>query len=162
MNYYQPLEISDKDGNPTGKFHYTKRNGEHIYPVGYCNFRMKDLGEIIEKDGFKFIKTESGIEIPIRQEEINIHKAVEHKYHKEGHDTPEEACECYKEYLLDKHMNLGHKMMGTKKTCENEGCEEMTDNMAIVGGRSFILCDKHRNRETIEKMFEVGNAISSY
>lgn len=38
----------------------------------------------------------------------------------------------------------------------------VTDNMAIVGGRSFILCDKHRNRETIEKMFEVGNAISSY
>jgi hypothetical protein len=35
MNYYQPRELT-KDGKPTGLFHYTCRNDDHIWPVGLC------------------------------------------------------------------------------------------------------------------------------
>lgn len=35
MNYYQPREIA-KDGKGTGRWHYTCRNDNQIWPVGYC------------------------------------------------------------------------------------------------------------------------------
>lgn len=35
MNYYQAREIQ-KDGEPTGLFHFTKMNDGQIWPVGYC------------------------------------------------------------------------------------------------------------------------------
>ena len=36
MNYYQPRELKDKDGNPSGIWHYTCMNDGRIWPVGYC------------------------------------------------------------------------------------------------------------------------------
>lgn len=35
MNYYQPRELL-KDGKPTGLWHYTCRNDDRVWPVGYC------------------------------------------------------------------------------------------------------------------------------
>jgi hypothetical protein len=36
MNYYEPREKTDKDGNPTGLYHYTRMNDGRIWPTGYC------------------------------------------------------------------------------------------------------------------------------
>lgn len=35
MNYYQPREIR-RDGEGTGRWHYTCQNDGRIWPVGYC------------------------------------------------------------------------------------------------------------------------------
>lgn len=35
MNYYGAREIT-KNGKPSGLFHYTCRNDDHIWPVGLC------------------------------------------------------------------------------------------------------------------------------
>lgn len=37
MNYYEAREIADSDGVPTGLWHYTCRNDDRIWPVGYCS-----------------------------------------------------------------------------------------------------------------------------
>lgn len=36
MNYYQPRELRTGAGDPTGLWHYTRRNDNQIWPVGYC------------------------------------------------------------------------------------------------------------------------------
>ena len=38
MNYYRPLEKADRDGKPTGLWHYTVTNDntKRTHPVGYC------------------------------------------------------------------------------------------------------------------------------
>ena len=36
MNYYDAREKADVDGNPSGLWHFTIQNDNHIFPVGYC------------------------------------------------------------------------------------------------------------------------------
>lgn len=36
MNYLKPREMRDTSGNPTGRWHYTQRNDDRIWPIGYC------------------------------------------------------------------------------------------------------------------------------
>jgi len=36
VNYYGPRELQDGDGKGTGLWHYTVRNDDRIWPVGYC------------------------------------------------------------------------------------------------------------------------------
>lgn len=36
MNYYGPRERRDEHGQPAGLWHYTCRNDDRIWPVGYC------------------------------------------------------------------------------------------------------------------------------
>src|SRR5437879_128061 len=78
-----------------------------------------------------------------------------------GHQTQEEAYECYKKYELDHHLHLDVESHDTQHKCEI--CEGWTQKGAEVGhGRLWWLCDAHRNRETVEGLFGVGYTISSY
>ena len=36
MNYAGPREKANPDGTPSGVWHYTNRNDDLIYPIGYC------------------------------------------------------------------------------------------------------------------------------
>lgn len=36
MNYYQPKELADEAGKPTGVWHYTCTNDHKTWPTGYC------------------------------------------------------------------------------------------------------------------------------
>lgn len=80
-----------------------------------------------------------------------------------GHDTAEEARECYKSYMLDKHLHLDRKISDDiLMKCKVKGCEEFTSGFASVGGYSmFILCDKHRTREEVERLYSVGESWES-
>jgi hypothetical protein len=118
VNYYGARELRDADGKGIGRYHYTCRNDNRIWPVGYC---------------------------------------VEH----EGHATEQEAQDCYKRYLLDHRLNLDMTMNDTQRKCCI--CGEWTQKAAeIDNGQIWDLCDAHRNRETVEKLFSVGESISSY
>jgi hypothetical protein len=53
-------------------------------------------------------------------------------------------------------------MASQQRKCEADGCGAWTQGMARVGGHvSFVLCDEHRNRENVEKLYSVGESWTS-
>ncbi len=117
MNYYQAREIL-KDGEPSGKWHYTVWNDNRIMPVGYCAQGC------------------------------------------EGHETREGAYEHQTAYLLDHQTRYDGEWAGTQYQCMV--CKTWTSKFASVDHQKFTLCDEHRNREQVAKLFgTVADAISS-
>ena len=131
MNYYETKQRTD------GKWDYTCNNR----PTGYCcEFKPFDEG---------FVKN-----YHVSEAEVEKHNRFAHKYHSHGHDTEQEACECYKEYQLD------HKLRFSKSESEQRKCKvcgEWTQNFAEVDCRLITLCDKHNNREEVSKLYEASN-----
>lgn len=70
------------------------------------------------------------------------------KHHTNGHETSEEACECYRQYLLDHRV---HELTADEaRACEE--CGEWTDHLVeIVNFQIMHLCEKHSSREFVEK-----------
>lgn len=79
------------------------------------------------------------------------------------HTTKEEAEECYKKYMLDNHLRLdGGFMKNQKLRCQIKDCDEWTQNTSYIQYQQFILCDEHRNRKTIESIYNCsGESIHS-
>lgn len=86
---------------------------------------------------------------------------VSDSYHK--HATKQEAEECYKKYELDNNLRLNAGTIGeeTKRKCHE--CDEWTNVCTTVGSpwRMWYLCEAHRNRSTMEKLFVVGESWHS-
>lgn len=83
--------------------------------------------------------------------------------HKDGHETAVGAQECYKQYLLDRHLKLDQRMPGQQRRCQVKGCDAWTQKYASIGVlRMFILCDTHRTLEVVSSRFSVGSSTSSY
>jgi hypothetical protein len=131
VNYY-----AARQREKTKKWDYTCRNDGRIWPVGYCAGRHVEV-----------------LQVPEDERE---------PYHDHGHETAEEARECYKHYQLDNELHLDIKMASQQRKCEADGCGAWTQGMARVGGHvSFVLCDEHRNRENVEKLYSVGESWTS-
>lgn len=79
-----------------------------------------------------------------------------------GHATPEDACACYKRYLLDNRLDLNRRMAAQQRPCQAAGCTRFTSGLASVDMMVFVLCDEHRTRETVDKLFAVGETWSSW
>ncbi len=83
----------------------------------------------------------------------------------DGHDTEEEACACYRKYLLEKRCRLHEpqKNPTSKHRCAVEDCEEYTAGYAVVATYWMKhLCDKHRTVEVVESLFgPVGESWES-
>ena len=79
----------------------------------------------------------------------------------EGHETAEEAQACYKGYLLDNNLLLDGKWEGQLSKCQV--CGEWTDGMASIPWNQWYvtLCDTHRNRGEVERLFTVGESWQS-
>lgn len=110
MNYYGPRELTD-DGEPTGTYHYTRRNDSRVWPLGYCAGKPETTREEWDErmganapserydDGWdsEFAKSD--------RRGLRAHQAVVErfgeKFHEHGHDTEEDAVACYTEYCLD-------------------------------------------------------------
>ena len=139
MNYYEP-----KQRQSDGKWDYTRNS----HPAGYCH-AFKEL----EKE---FIESYN-----ISDLEVENHNKFADKYHSDGHDTEEEACKCYKEYQLDHQLQLDHEDKNQKHKCKI--CEDWTTKFALVDNSLYHLCDKHRNREEVEKIYEASKfSMSSW
>ena len=86
------------------------------------------------------------------------------RYHSDGHETPEAAAECYRQFVLDQHLRLmGEGRPGERRQCE--ACGEMTNLFAeIKNGSIWPLCNAHNNRETVEKLYGEASMkiVSSY
>ena len=79
-----------------------------------------------------------------------------------GHPTKAEACEHQKQYDLDHRLRLDDTL-GADVAHRCQVCQEWTQGAASVDGwQHYILCDKHRTREEVAKLYSVGTSISSY
>lgn len=73
------------------------------------------------------------------------------KYHTAGHDTEEEACDCYLEYLLDRECREWESSSEQRKCRE---CGTWTTHMVQVGQCWMEnLCSEHATRELIKKHY---------
>lgn len=141
MNYFAARQReSDK------RWDYTCKNDGTIWPVGYCG-------------GWR--EPQTGLLTPEQvQQWVSQAAPHRHKFHLDGHATAEEACDCYKQYLLDFDLRLGGEALNTQRKCEV--CGAWTSRFARVGHRTWFLCDEHRTREHVEALFgPVGESWES-
>lgn len=118
------------------RWDFTCKNDRNVYPVGYC------------AGGKIWTQVKKG----------------EHadKYHAEGHDTAEEAVECYRQFLLDNHLRFyDGEGARTLRVCEHPDCDEFTSGKAVIQHKIMFLCDEHRTRENVEALFEGAAQITS-
>lgn len=142
MNHYCARQRqSDK------KWDYTCANSGQVYPVGYCceyrPFRDEDKDWMGVTEAYE-----------------SLCVANAHKHHVGGHDTPEAAAECYRQYLLDFRLRLDGEQKDEQRKCEV--CDAWTTRYAIIDMHVFVLCDDHRTREHVEELMpEVGESWES-
>jgi len=150
MNYYEALQRKSDM-----RWDYTRTNDGHTMAMGYCRgWEESTEEELVERLGV-FGKTAFA-----DQEERRAHRD---RYHKDGHATKEEACECYKQYLLDHRVNLEFGTHpNTQHRCAYDGCENWTQTTAMVDHHTYDLCDEHRNVECLRDLVVVGSSVSSY
>ena len=81
-----------------------------------------------------------------------------------GHDTAEQACEHQKEHLFAIATFGSKQNEWPKHKCGVEGCNAEATHQAQIPGdmRFFELCEQHANKESLAKLIEVGESISSY
>lgn len=138
-----------------GRWDYTCRHDDRIYPVGYCaGFRPYKADDVVVRSEEHARELNAELE-PFRE-----------KYHTDGHATPEEARACYREYLLDQRLRFvrwehttpsGEEVLpGTLSLCNADGCTEYTPHYAAIRGtmESWYLCDDHLDRETVEALYD--------
>jgi hypothetical protein len=128
MNYYDA-----RQSKLTGRWDFTCKNNDKIWPTGYC------AGPKVAEG----------------------HPHVD-KFHDGGHDTEEEARECYRQYLLDNELRFSDGE-GASSQHRCRVCNEFTSGYGELNHALFPLCDKHRTREEVEKLIgPPGLIISSY
>lgn len=148
------------------RWDYTSENDGRVHATGYCAgvAHCKTCGtETFYEPGKGFTRCTSK---DGQHDGEHLDRAP---YHTTGHATAEEACACYRVYLLDTQLRLydpkdAPKPPTTLHRCQApDGCPEFTAGLAEVGnGDHWRLCDAHRTRETVEKLFrEVGEAWTS-
>ncbi len=140
MNYYAARQRQDD-----GRWDYTCIRDGKCWAVGYCH-------EYIEPVDSKGVMYSVG-----EREKVLENKS---KYHNDGHATPEEAQNCYKQYLLD---FMVRRSQVDDKQVKCEVCKEWTQNLVEVNhSQVFYLCPAHDNKKELEKLVRVGWSISSY
>ncbi len=149
MNYYDARQRSDDK-----RWDYTvanKRTG--TYAIGYCTgWDPKTLEYFTEKFGA------SEAEMFFKDQEER--SKFKNKYHDNGHETKEEACACYRSYLLDHHLSFDSYKDEQRKCVI---CQSWTQKYASVSHEAdYPLCEQHLNRESVEKLYHVGYSMSSY
>lgn len=85
------------------------------------------------------------------------------KFHTDGHATAEEACECYKQYLLDLNLRLALEDPANPQQLNRcQICGTFTARHAFVGSYNvFVLCPEHQTRESVESLLRVGESWES-
>lgn len=174
MNHYAPQELTDAAGLPTGRWHYCCTNGRgSTFAVGYCGLLRScrtcspftpptnPFGRMVLAEG----ETPDPAHCPACNGTGVTGVPAEDRC--PGHDSPEEACEHYKQYLLDNARLRPETadMLRQAKTahrCQAPGCRKMTVGHASWGGHGYAsLCDKHCTRAVLSDLVTVGESFQS-
>lgn len=149
MNYYQARQrMTDK------RWDYTRMNDGRVWPVGYC------IGWLKHPPGHT---SPIGLipEEVLKREQARL-APFQGKFHADGHETAEAACQCYRAYLLDTRSRFSEQP-DQQQRCQADGCGEWTTGLAEVEMQVFVLCQKHQTRDALEWLYpEVGSITSSY
>lgn len=143
MNYY-----AARQRQSDMKWDYTCRNGDFTQPVGYCGGYIEWTEEMLKRLG-----------LPGKPEDhssILREMQFKDKYHTCGHETQEEAQKCYREYLLDQRLKK-RENTDTMRKCLV--CKDWTTFSAEIDMHTWDLCEKHNNREEVEKLFQTPGEI---
>jgi hypothetical protein len=169
MNHWRAAQRTGRDDGSTGRWDYTcgnRRTG--TYSVGYCSGWQYD--KWIERAKSPQPGTLVG-DVEGLEQERDQRLPSKDKYHTDGHATADEAIACFRQFKLDTsldflkppataHPQSLHACEEKSKTCRN-----YTANLATIAGSSFgswYLCDEHLNRESVERLFKVGESWGSY
>lgn len=142
MNRY-----SAKKRKSDGLYDYVMTQDGKTYPVGYCHEWKELVPGVLSEEVCRDYNEEHG--------------KLKHKYHSSGHQTEEEARNCYKEYLLD---NSFQRLDQRDSQYKCQECGKFTQNLVLVGVDvkfMFHLCDIHAKPRFAAKHFEVGCTASS-
>lgn len=157
MNYYGPRERKSD-----GRFDYTCQNDDRVWPVGYCV-----APRVWTPDDFKYLW--SGLEEQQREaDKLNArYGPLAANFHANGHATKDEACACYRKYLLDTELRFVGPNPDVQKPCaakkpDGSPCGQWTQHEAEVSASNWPLCEAHQTRAVVETLFpEVGTIFSS-
>lgn len=158
MNYYKAREKMDENGQGTGLWHYTCANDGYIYPVGYCS-PLVDCPECKKNNLLSIPKGFGGPDCVICEGK----RYIRSENACPGHATPDEACDHYKQYLVD-HTRISEpkSVEWPKYKCSVKDCNEEGNRMANVqGSMYFELCEKHANKDVLNELVSVGECWSS-
>lgn len=145
MNYFDARQRKDK------KWDYTCKNDGAIWPVGYC-----DKYHPMDKEAC------SKIGMPFNPAYLEKEERFKHKHHTDGHSSKEEACECYRNYLLDQQLRFSEDREDPDTLHKCAVCKTMTSGTAEIDYQQWNLCKEHRTRDCVEKLFpSVGWMASS-
>jgi hypothetical protein len=144
MQHYTPRKRLD------GRYDYTAASGQMIWPVGYCHPYKPWQPEDLRWLGDPEEREAEALRLELKQAPWCF------KYHGTGHETPEEAVECYRQYLLDQELRFYQDSpeADTQHRCAE--CQAWTSGWAEVGygiGRLIHLCADHRVRWAAEKHY---------
>lgn len=133
MRQYGPSKRND------GKFDYTCKNHMQVWAIGFCQ-------------GWENIPESKRENMGMSDKFYERLLANKSRFHEDGHDTPEEAIDCYREYQLDVLTDYEAELKDTKKKCEV--CGEWTQGVARVKqvNEEIVLCDEHRTRHVVNEL----------
>lgn len=126
MNVYRVLPRLD------GRYDFTMTTDDHTSPVGYCR-AWREWGDDLKK---------------LSPAAWERYVANREKYHGHGHATPQEAADCYRQYLLDSHLRLMRENPDVQNKCLV--CGAWTSHYAALEGHRYHLCPEHNTREQVE------------
>jgi hypothetical protein len=142
MRIHRPLQRQTDH-----RWDYTISSDEEgwTHADGYCaGWREWTL-----EDARKVSVSEFGVrELLERQEE---RRKFQHKYHRDGHSSADQAALCYRAYELDQKLEFFNFEQDTQRKCEV--CTVWTMGYARLGDyRTFPLCPEHQSRANVERL----------
>src|SRR5260221_6767726 len=140
MNYDEPRQReSDR------RWDYTSMNDRVIHPIGYCHaYNPPSPDDWLYQTSKDY------------WDDLAQHKD---KFHIDGHATPEEASDCYRQYLLDNRLDFNRRM-DVYRPCQIY-CALTNLHVYVDGWSKAILCVQHQNRESVEALWPAGVVIQS-
>ncbi len=141
MRYYEARQRTDR------RWDYTiAHNDGTCYPTGYCGGFL-DPDDTVKSLGYECYSEEQKAEIRSRKD----------KYHTAGHETAEEAEECYRQYTLDTKTRFGMENSDAQRRCEK--CGVWTTKRVMIESLEIVLCDDHQSKETVAELYpKVGTS----
>jgi hypothetical protein len=145
MAWYRPLERTD------GRFDYVCTNGAGTFPIGFCMVPGIKPFYSLPYSEVSLIVKHAYSEEAWEAEKAKYAEHL-HRYHTDGHDTPEAAVQCYREFEV-----LLHSRRRTDDKAQEKCviCDSWTQHRVLVGSeipREYPICDGCDVEENVLKV----------
>lgn len=148
MNYFAAREIKDKEGKPTGRWHYTRMNDGVVTAVGYCSAwqtcpHCDGRAGLFQDFACAFCAASP------RRGLVHVETPCP------GHPTPEGACEHMTKYVLDRAKWVREYSFDKHHPQFCAKCDEPASGYASLSsprqGDRMYFCALHLTREDLAK-----------